>query len=91
MNRNTNNSNKIGSGANGVGSNNSAIRTLEVTHKPLVILRCKVILIGDACVGKSALVQVFESGGANYPKNYLMVSYLILYLSSFFPSNNSRQ
>lgn len=89
MNRNTNNSNKIGSGANGVGSNNSAIRTLEVTHKPLVILRCKVILIGDACVGKSALVQVFESGGANYPKNYLMVSLLILYPSSF--SNKSHQ
>ena len=29
---------------------------------------------GDACVGKSALTQVFHSGGPTYPKNYLMVS-----------------
>lgn len=89
MNRNTNNSNKGGSGVGSNNTNNStAIRTLEVTHKPLVILRCKVVLIGDACVGKSALVQVFESGGANYPKNYLMVSYFFDFFLFFifFPS-----
>lgn len=43
-------------------------------HVPLVILRCKLCLVGDACVGKTALTQVFSSGGATYPKNYLMTS-----------------
>jgi hypothetical protein len=27
----------------------SGVRTLEVNHKPLVILRCKVIVIGKFC------------------------------------------
>eukprot|EP01116_Phalansterium_solitarium_P002606 TRINITY_DN12735_c0_g1_i1.p2 TRINITY_DN12735_c0_g1~~TRINITY_DN12735_c0_g1_i1.p2 ORF type:complete len:187 (+),score=73.22 TRINITY_DN12735_c0_g1_i1:149-709(+) len=35
-------------------------------------LRCKLIVLGDACVGKSALIQMFKSDGAVYPKNYTM-------------------
>ena len=47
-------------------------------HKQLTILRCKLVIIGDACVGKTALTQVFQSGGSTYPKNYLMVSLRLL-------------
>ena len=50
----------------------SAVRSMESNHKPMVILRCKVVLLGDASVGKTALTQVFHSGGSTYPKNYLM-------------------
>lgn len=30
---------------------------------------------GDACVGKSALMQMFHSSGQQYPKNYVMVRF----------------
>jgi len=50
----------------------SGLRSMESNHKSLTILRCKLVIIGDACVGKSALTQVFQSGGSTYPKNYLM-------------------
>jgi len=36
------------------------------------ILRCKLIVLGDATVGKSALVQMFKTDSAQYPKNYTM-------------------
>ncbi len=29
---------------------------------------------GDACVGKTALTQVYDSGGSTFPKNYLMTT-----------------
>lgn len=45
---------------------------MESNHKTIVILRCKLIIVGDACVGKTALTQSFVSGGTTYPKNYLM-------------------
>eukprot|EP00428_Durinskia_dybowskii_P078935 CAMPEP_0170355378 /NCGR_PEP_ID=MMETSP0117_2-20130122/612_1 /TAXON_ID=400756 /ORGANISM="Durinskia baltica, Strain CSIRO CS-38" /LENGTH=205 /DNA_ID=CAMNT_0010609415 /DNA_START=68 /DNA_END=685 /DNA_ORIENTATION=+ len=48
------------------------LRSMETSHKTVVILRCKLILVGDACVGKTALTQSFSSGGTTYPKNYLM-------------------
>jgi hypothetical protein len=51
----------------------SNVRSMESDHKPLVILRCKCVVVGDACVGKTALTQVFNSGGSTYPKNYIMV------------------
>ncbi len=44
----------------------------------MVVLRCKVILAGDCEVGKSSLVQMFQSNGKSFPKNYVMVP--------FFPS-----
>lgn len=50
----------------------SAIRSMETSHKPRVLLRCKVVVVGDAHVGKTALVQMFHSGGHNFPKNYVM-------------------
>lgn len=70
MNRNTHNT----SGAGGPN------RSMETSHKPLVILRCKVVVVGDACVGKTALTQVFNTGGSSYPKSYMMVVFKHTYI-----------
>lgn len=48
------------------------LRSMESEHKQLTILRCKCVVVGDACTGKTALTQVFNSGGNTYPKNYVM-------------------
>jgi transport family protein 27 len=45
---------------------------METTHKTLTVLRCKLVIVGDAKVGKTALAQMFHSGGHNFPKNYVM-------------------
>ena len=50
----------------------TGLRSMESKHKSLTVLRCKLVVVGDACVGKTALAQVFSSGGSTYPKNYLM-------------------
>ncbi len=36
------------------------------------VLRCKIAIVGDGTVGKSAFTQMVFSGGTNFPKNYLM-------------------
>mmetsp|Transcript_31832 Transcript_31832/g.69662 ORF Transcript_31832/g.69662 Transcript_31832/m.69662 type:complete len:199 (+) Transcript_31832:42-638(+) len=41
-------------------------RTLE----PQLTLRCKVVLLGDSTVGKTALAQVLQHGVQGFPKNY---------------------
>lgn len=41
-------------------------------HKTQVVLRCKLVIVGEPCVGKTALTQVFVNGSGAYPKNYLM-------------------
>ena len=40
---------------------------------PKVVLRCKLCMVGDAGVGKTALIEVFTKGGSKFPKNYSMV------------------
>ena len=40
---------------------------------PKVVLRCKLCMVGDAGVGKTALTEVFTKGGSKFPKNYSMV------------------
>ncbi|KAK3284730.1 hypothetical protein CYMTET_7636 [Cymbomonas tetramitiformis] len=35
-------------------------------------MRCKIIVAGDATVGKTSLTQMFQSKGTVYPKNYKM-------------------
>lgn len=37
-----------------------------------LVLRSKVVVVGDATVGKTALVQMAVSGGVTFPKNYVM-------------------
>ena len=49
-----------------------ALRNMQTNHQSMNILRCKVVIVGDAHVGKSAITQMFHSGGHNYPKNYVM-------------------
>jgi hypothetical protein len=63
----------VGQAGSANSSSSVGHRSMESKHKPLVILRCKVVCVGDACVGKTALTQVFQSGGSTYPKNYMMV------------------
>lgn len=53
----------------GIGS------TEETSHKTILMLRAKIVVVGDACVGKTAVVQMLKSGGHDYPKNYIMASF----------------
>lgn len=39
---------------------------------PPLVLRCKVVLLGDSAAGKTSLAQVFQGGVQNFPKNYNM-------------------
>ncbi|CAN0139201.1 unnamed protein product [Hapterophycus canaliculatus] len=50
----------------------SGIRSMQTTHRTTLMLRAKVVVVGDACVGKTSVVQMFKSGGHDYPKNYIM-------------------
>lgn len=52
----------------------SGVRSMQTSHKTTLMLRAKVVVVGDACVGKTSVVQMFKSGGHDYPKNYIMVS-----------------
>lgn len=54
----------------------SAVRSMESAHKSLLVLRCKVVVVGDAHVGKSALISMFHSGGSQFPKQYVMTSWV---------------
>lgn len=38
------------------------------------VLRAKCVIVGDSCVGKSAVTQVFHSDGSHFPKNYQMTT-----------------
>merc|ERR1719324_1990035 len=44
---------------------------LSLTEPPLV-LRCKIVLLGDSTVGKTSIASVFNGGVQNFPKNYNM-------------------
>lgn len=46
------------------------IKAIEVT----ATLRCKVAVVGDAAVGKTALITMFTSKGHKFPKAYNMTS-----------------
>ncbi|CAM9763328.1 unnamed protein product [Pylaiella littoralis] len=50
----------------------SGVRSMQTTHKTTLMLRAKVVVVGDSWVGKTAVVQMFKSGGHDYPKNYIM-------------------
>eukprot|EP01137_Pigoraptor_chileana_P012625 Opistho-2@4409 len=40
----------------------------------MVVLRCKVVLVGDATVGKTSLTQVFQGDSSQFPKTYSMTA-----------------
>jgi len=61
--------------------NQSNNETLKLTEEdPLaalsapspLILRCKIVLLGDTTVGKTSIAQVFCGGMQQFPKNYAM-------------------
>lgn len=38
----------------------------------MVVLRCKIAVVGEPTSGKTALTQMVHSGGVTFPKNYMM-------------------
>jgi GTPase SAR1 family protein len=46
---------------------------ISMGHRTKLVLRSKVLVVGDACVGKSAVTQLFSTNGSTYPKAYMMV------------------
>ena len=60
----------------GVSQFTSGLRSMQTSHRPINMLRCKVVVVGEACVGKTALIQCFHSENTNYPKNYVMTSWV---------------
>jgi transport family protein 27 len=50
----------------------SGLRSMDSKHQSMTVLRCKLVVVGDECVGKTALTQMFESEGTRYPKHYMM-------------------
>ncbi|KAJ8602723.1 hypothetical protein CTAYLR_003774 [Chrysophaeum taylorii] len=51
----------------------SCVRSMETSHRSKLVLRCKVVVVGDAHVGKTALVSMFASG--SFPKTYVMTAW----------------
>ena len=49
-----------------------ALQSMETAHKSQLVVRQKVAVVGDAAVGKTALISMFHSGGQSFPKNYVM-------------------
>merc|ERR1719311_634335 len=43
-----------------------------LSRPPPLVLRCKIVLLGDTTVGKTSIARVFEGGMLNFPKNYNM-------------------
>eukprot|EP00771_Trimastix_marina_P001239 gnl/Trimastix_PCT/2295.p1 GENE.gnl/Trimastix_PCT/2295~~gnl/Trimastix_PCT/2295.p1 ORF type:complete len:187 (+),score=41.83 gnl/Trimastix_PCT/2295:66-626(+) len=56
----------------------------------MVTLRCKVLVLGDAKVGKSSLIQMLQSNGTKFPKNYIMtVGSELVVKSILIPETNA--
>jgi GTPase SAR1 family protein len=64
----------------------SGVRSMEATHKPLLVLRAKVVVVGDAHVGKTAMIKMFHSGGSEFPKKYIMTSWVDFNVSVSTPT-----
>ena len=39
-----------------------AMQKMDTAHVPKLVLRNKLVVVGDPCVGKSAVCQMFHSG-----------------------------
>merc|ERR1712137_1011107 len=50
----------------------------QLVKPPPLILRCKIVLLGDSASGKTSLAQVFQGGAQNFPKNYVMTIGIVL-------------
>lgn len=49
------------------------VHDVKMEHETILMLRTRVLLAGDAAVGKTALAKMFASGSTDYPRNYVMV------------------
>eukprot|EP00968_Pinguiococcus_pyrenoidosus_P009716 scaffold754_cov248-Pinguiococcus_pyrenoidosus.AAC.32 len=47
---------------------------MQTNFRPTLMVRCKVVVVGDACVGKTAIAQMFESNLQHYPSKYNMTT-----------------
>ena len=47
-----------------------ALKSMETTHRQMLVLRQKVIVVGEYASGKTALVNMFTSGGHNFPNGF---------------------
>eukprot|EP00192_Tetraselmis_astigmatica_P020531 CAMPEP_0117663690 /NCGR_PEP_ID=MMETSP0804-20121206/8761_1 /TAXON_ID=1074897 /ORGANISM="Tetraselmis astigmatica, Strain CCMP880" /LENGTH=204 /DNA_ID=CAMNT_0005470753 /DNA_START=84 /DNA_END=698 /DNA_ORIENTATION=+ len=56
--------------------------TLGKAGEHSVTLRCKVAVVGDSAVGKTALCQMFQSKGTLFPKNYKLTAGVELVVGS---------
>uniref|UniRef100_A0A7S1UC07 Uncharacterized protein n=1 Tax=Phaeomonas parva TaxID=124430 RepID=A0A7S1UC07_9STRA len=52
----------------------SGLRSMKTSFVPTLMLRCKVVIVGDACVGKTAIASMFESNLQQYPRKYNMTT-----------------
>lgn len=60
-----------------------------MSANPPLILRCKIVLLGDSTVGKTSIAQVFQGGVQNFPKNYSMtVGIDFMVKKVFIPDTN---
>ncbi len=57
---------------------------MGTSHRMLNVHHASIVIVGDACVGKTSLVKMFHSDGRTYPKDYMMASRLDSY---FFKGN----
>lgn len=52
---------------------------VKVHHQTFKTYRVRVIVAGDATVGKTAITKLLASSGSDYPRNYVMVRLRLLY------------
>lgn len=58
--------------ATGAASDPQAELIANALADPPLVLRCKVVLLGDSTVGKTSLATVFKNGVSSFSKNYNM-------------------
>merc|ERR1719247_1498298 len=56
----------------GMSTGNAEDPFSMLNNVPPLILRCKIVLLGDSTVGKTSIAHVFQGGVQNFPKNYSM-------------------
>ena len=56
------------------GSDEELINEEETHFRPHTVLREKLVIVGDETVGKTSIVQMLTTDGADYPKDYVMTT-----------------
>jgi len=53
---------------------NIATNIQQTVDEDVIVLRCKICLVGEATVGKTALCNVFQGGSQKFSKNYTLTT-----------------